>query len=310
MRIQAGEYRNAELRRQQKATRDRVEYDKLQKEINDDPSNADKLELRRLEIKKQREKLERDASNLDKERKEIIKDLQKDSGNEFSDKDWIDLYRMRFQQNPSGRELFDFKKAELERQIETGESPQSVIDAWYTRYGTNEEGVDRDLQELGRMVMSGLDPNETGEIGDFNPIDLYREYSGQERDAIMDAFNTRTIWESWKADYKTFLAGGGLSAGVGTAIAQSGGDGEEVKLEEVDEMDLDEAVRPEEFIKQGEMEITPEGEQKELGKDRGFPSGEPAPVRTEEFIKKGEQKELDRHHLLPHLSQYWKNPLQ
>jgi hypothetical protein len=293
MRLQAADYREANLRRQQQATRDRVEYDKLQKEINENPANADKLELRRLELKKQREKLERDKQNLDRERDEIINNLQEESGNEYTDKDWGDLYRMRFQKNPSGRELFDFKKAELERQIETGESPQSVIDAWYTRYGTNEEGVDRDLQELGRLVMSGLDPNETGEIGDFNPIDLYREYSGQERDAIMDAFNTRTIWESWKADYKTFLAGGGLSAGAGTAIAQSGGDGEEVKLEEVDEMDLDEAVRPEEFIKQGEMEITPEGEQKELGKDRGFPSGEPAPVRTEEFIKKGEQKELD-----------------
>ena len=48
---------------------------------------------------------------------------------------------MRFQKNPTGRELFDFKKAELEREIETGESPESVIDAWYTRYGTNEEGV-------------------------------------------------------------------------------------------------------------------------------------------------------------------------
>ena len=279
MRIQAGEYRNAELRRQQQATTDRVDYDRLQKEINENPANEDKLELRRLELKKQRDKLERDASNLNKERDEIIRDLQKDSGNEYTDNDWADLYRMRFQKNPSGRELFDFKKAELEKAIEIGESPESVIDAWYSRYGTNEAGIDRDLQELGRNVMAFLDPNGTGEIGDFRPMELYNQYSGQEREAILDGYNNRDIWNSWKTDYRAYVAGGGLAAGTATAIAQSGGDGEEVELEEEEEeMDLVEGVREEEFIKQGEVEITPEGEQKELGNDRGIPSGEPEPI--------------------------------
>ncbi len=282
MRIQSAAYREANLRRQQRATTDKEELNRLQKEINENPANEDKLELRRLEIKKKREKLERDASNLDREREEIIKDLQRDSGNEFSDEDWADLYRMRFQQNPSGRELFDFKKAELEKAIESGESPESVIDAWYSRYGTNEAGIDRDLQELGRNVMAFLDPNGTGEIQDFRPMDLYRQYSGQEREAVLDAFNNGDIWNSWKADYRSYVAGGGLAAGAGAAaIGESGGDGEEIKLEEeVEEMDLVEGVRDEEFIKQGEVEITPEGEQKELGKDRGLPSGEPAPVMS------------------------------
>jgi len=260
MRIQGADYREAQLKRQQEATTDRAEYDRLQKKINENPANKDKLELRRLELKKQKDKLERDARNLDKERDEIINNLQEESGNQFTDEEWGDIYAMRFQRNPTGRELFDFKKAELEREIETGESPESVIDAWYSRYGTNEEGIDRDLQELGRRVMSGLDPDETGEIGDFRPIDLYREYSGQEREAILDAYNNGDIWNSWKADYKTFLAGGGLAAGAATAIAETTGqDTEEV---EVEEMDLvEEMGRTEEFIKQGEMEITPEGEQ-------------------------------------------------
>ena len=279
MRIQSGEYRNAILRKQQEATKDIGEYNRLQKEINEDPSNADKLELRRLEIKKKKDKLQRDAKNLDRERNEIINNLQKDSGNEFSNEDWADLYRMRFQKNPSGRELFDFKKAELERQIETGESPQTTIEAWYSRYGTNEEGVDRDLQELGRRVMNSLDRDGNGEIDDFRPMDLYRAYQGSEREAILDAYNNRDIWNSWKADYKNFVGAGGLAAAGATAIAEGlGQDTKEVEIEDMDteEMDLVEDVgRPEEFIKQGEVEITPEGEQKELGEDRGLPSGEP-----------------------------------
>ena len=121
---------------------------------------------------------------------------------------------MRFQKNPSGRELFDFKKAELEKAIETGESPETTIQAWYTRYGTDEAGVDRDLQALGRDVMEFLDPNRTGEIQDFSTMDLYRAYSGQERDAILDAYNNRDIWESWKTDYRSYVAGGGLAAGI------------------------------------------------------------------------------------------------
>jgi len=278
MRIQSSAYREANLRRQQKATTDKAEINRLQMEINENPANKDKLELRRLEIKKKREKLERDARNLDKERDEIINDLQEESGNQFTDEEWGDLYAMRFQRNPTGRELYDFKKAELEREIETGESAESVIDAWYTRYGTNEEGVDRDLQELGRRVMSFLDPNETGEIGDFSPMDIYREYSGQELEAIMDAYNNGNIWESWKTDYKGYVLGGGLSSGVATAIAETSG--EEPEEVEIEEMDLVEGVRDEEFIKQGEMEITPEGEQKELGEDRGLPSGEPPPVMS------------------------------
>jgi len=278
MRIQSGEYRNAMLRKQQEATKDIGEYNRLQKEINEDPSNADKLELRRLEIKKKKDKLERDAKNLDRERNEIINNLQKDSGNEFSDEDWADLYRMRFQKNPSGRELYDFKKAELERQIETGESPETTIEAWYSRYGTNEEGIDRDLQELGRRVMNSLDRDGNGEIDDFRPMDLYRAYQGSEREAILDAYNT-PIWNIWKADYKNFVGAGGLATAGATAIAEGlGQDTKEVEIEDMDteEMDLVEDVgRPEEFIKQGEVEITPEGEQKELGEDRGLPSGEP-----------------------------------
>ena len=261
MRVQAGEYRDAQLRSQQQATTDKAEFDRLQKEINENPANEDKLELRRLKLKKERDKLERDAQNLDRERDEIINNLQEETGNEYTDEEWGDLYAMRFQRNPTGRELFDFKKAELEKEIETGESPQTTIDAWFSRYGTNEEGIDIDLQELGRRVMSGLDPNGTGEIQDFRPMDLYRAYSGQERDAIIDAYNNGDIWNSWKTDYRAYVAATALAAGSATAIAETTGeDAEEVEIEE---MDLDESVRPEEFIKQGEVEITPEGEQKE-----------------------------------------------
>ena len=261
MRLQAADYREAQLRRQQQATTNKAEFDRLQKEINENPANEDKLELRRLKLKKERDKLERDAQNLDRERDEIINNLQEETGNEYTDEEWGDLYAMRFQRNPTGRELFDFKKAELEKEIETGESPQTTIDAWFSRYGTNEEGIDIDLQELGRRVMSGLDPNGTGEIQDFRPMDLYRAYSGQERDAIIDAYNNGDIWNSWKTDYRAYVAATALAAGSATAIAETTGeDAEEVEIEE---MDLDESVRPEEFIKQGEVEITPEGEQKE-----------------------------------------------
>ncbi len=289
MRVQAGEYRDAQLRSQQQATTDKAEFDRLQKEINENPANEDKLELRRLKLKKERDKLERDAQNLNRERDEIINDLQEETGNEYTDEEWGDLYAMRFQRNPTGRELFDFKKAELERQLETGESPETTIDAWFTRYGTNEEGIDRDLQALGREVMASLDPNGTGEIQDFRPMDLYRSYSGQEREAVLDAYNNGEIWESWKTDYRAYVGGGGLAAGAATAIAETTGeDAEEVEIEE---MDLDESVRPEEFIKQGEVEITPEGEQKELGEDRGLPSGEPPIMSPDERDALAEEAE-------------------
>jgi hypothetical protein len=310
MDVQAGEYRQAQLRAKQEKARidkDKKEFDRIQKEINEDPSNDAKIELRQIEIRKEKQRLEREKTNLDKTRNDIINDLKKESGNTYTEEEWVDLYRMRFQKNPSGRELFDFKKAELERQIETGESPESVIDAWYTRYGTNEEGIDRDLQELGRRVMSALDPDGNGEINDFTAMDIYRNYRGQEREAIMDAYNNRDIWNSWKTDYKTYVAGGGLAAGGAIAIAESGDTEEEIKLDvnPEDEMDLVEEIgrqeefikkgeqreveitpsgeeigRQEEFIKKGEqseVEITPSGEQKEKGKDRGFPSGEPEP---------------------------------
>ena len=293
MDVQAGEYRQAQLRAKQEKARidkDKKEFDRIQKEINEDPSNDAKNELRQLESEKEKQRLQREQSNLDKTRNDIINDLQKETGNTLTNDEWGDLYSMRFQKNPTGKELFDFKKAELERQIETGESPESVIDAWYTRYGTNEEGVDRDIQELGRRVMAALDTDGNGEINDFSAMDIYRNYRGQEREAIMDAFNNGTIWESWKTDYKTYVAGGGLAAGGAVAIAESGGTDEEIDLDvnPEDEMDLvEELGRQEEFIKKGEqseVEITPSGEtvsvvpeEKEKGEDRGMPSGEPEP---------------------------------
>jgi len=291
MDVQAGEYRQAQLRAKQEKARidkDKKEFDRIQKEINEDPSNDAKNELRQLELRKEKQRLEREKRNLDKTRNDIINDLQKESGNTYTDEEWGDLYAMRFQKNPTGEELFNFKKAELERQIETGESPESVIDAWYTRYGSNQEGVDRDLQELGRRVMSALDPDGNGEINDFTTMDIYRNYRGQEREAIMDAYNNGTIWESWKTDYKTYVAGGGLAAGGAVAIAESGDTEEEIELDvnPEDEMDLvEELGRQEEFIKKGEqseVEITPSGEtvpveEKEKGEDRGLPSGEPEP---------------------------------
>lgn len=295
MDVQAGEYRQAQLRAKQEKARidkDKKEFDRIQKEINEDPSNDAKIELRKLESEKEKQRLEREKRNLDKTRNDIINDLQKESGNTYTDEEWGDLYSMRFQKNPTGEELFNFKKAELERQIETGESPESVIDAWYTRYGTNEEGVDRDLQELGRQVMIGLDPNGTGEINIDNLTRyVYDNYRGEEREAIIDAYNNGTIWESWKTDYRTYVAGGGLAASGAVGIAESGDTDEEIDLDvnPEDEMDLvEELGRQEEFIKKGEqreVEITPSGEtvpvvpegEKEKGEDRGIPSGEPEP---------------------------------
>jgi len=261
MRVQASDYKNFKLREEQRLAGEKGNkdaFDKLQLEINENDASKDKALLREIETKKQENREARKGL----EREQLLNKLKEETGNELTDKEWGDLYAMRFQKNPSREEFFNFKKTELEKQAESGLSPQSVVDAWYERYGKNEEGIDIDLQELGRRVMTYLDPNQTGEIGDFRPMDLYNNYQGAEREAILDAYNHGGLWENWKTEYKNYITGGGAAAiaGGGAAALANTKETDNINLEDDDgEMDLDEAIRDEKFIT-GEVEIDAGGE--------------------------------------------------
>jgi len=293
MEIQANEYRNTKLREEQRIAGekgDMEEYSRIQAEINDSVNSEALNKLREIEAEKGERRKERE--NASKE--EVISSLQEETGNNLTDEEWGDLYAMRFQKNPTREEFYDFKRTELEKEAESGQSPQSVVDAWYERYGTNEEGIDRDLQELGRRVMANLDTDGNGEINDFTPMDIYNSYSGAEREAIIDAFNEKSIWENWKNDYKRTLAGGAVAVGGSVAIAETGEKPEEISIEEQPEallreedegeMELDEAVRDEKFIT-GEVEI-------DAGGEVVPPAPAPAPVPVLSPDERDEQEKL------------------
>jgi len=281
MRVQASDYKNFKLREEQRIAGekgDKDAFDKIQLEINKNDASKDKALLREIETKK-RENIE---ARKGLEREQLLNKLKEETGNELTDEEWGDLYKMRFQKNPSRDEFFNFKKTELERQAESGQSPQSVVDAWYERYGSNEEGVNIDLQELGRRVMADLDPNQTGDItlppGSVGSY-FYRNYSGMELEAIADAYNHGGLWENWKTEYKNYITGGGaaaIAAGGAAALAERK-ETDNINLEEDEgEMDLDEAVRDEKFIT-GEIEI-------DAGTGDPIPPPAPAPTRSPDEI--------------------------
>lgn len=118
---------------------------------------------------------------------------------------------------------------EQERQrledIDLARDNDEVMNEWYEEYGTNQEGVDTDLQELGRRVMGMLDPDGLGEIelpeGSMGQYFFDNFPNSAEREAITSAYSDSRIWNTLKANYKKALAAGAISVmgGVVTAIS-------------------------------------------------------------------------------------------
>jgi len=248
---QATEYNQARLREEQRIAGekgDMAEFNRIQEEINKDIGSDVKAELREIERERAVRVKERENAN----REDVITSLQEETGNNLTDEEWGDLYAMRFQKNPTKEEFYNFKKTELEKQSLSGESPQSVVDAWYERYGTNEAGVDVDLQELGRRVMADLDPDGNGEITMPQPMYFYRNYSGMEREAIIDAIKEKSIWENWKNNYKKGVAGTAVTAVGVKELVETPTDEVELSKENEDEdeemdlvEDIDDAIEEE-----------------------------------------------------------------
>lgn len=298
MRIQANQYRNTKLREEQRLAGekgDMSEYNRIQNEINQNIGNKDLNELREIENRKIQINKEKENAS----REELLNLLQEETGNELTNEEWGDLYAMRFQKNPSKEEFYNFKKSELENQAKTGENPQSVVDAWFERYGTNEQGIDRDLQELGRRVMMGLDDG-TGEpnLDNLNRY-VYDNYGGQEREAIIDAFNEKSIWNNWKSNYKNYLAGSvaiGSSVVASKEISNTGEDPSNINLEEEEEeeeMDLDEAVRDEAFIKKGEGQEIEIGAGGEVVEEKTLPPPILSPDERDAQLAREEDTKVD-----------------
>ncbi len=164
---------------------------------------------------------------------------------------------------------------EQERQdleaIDEARDNEDVMNEWYEEYGTNEEGVDTDLQELGRRVMGMLDPDGLGEIelpqGNMGQWTLNNIPNTAERRAIEKAYNDPRIWNTLKANYKKGIVAGGAGAVAGVAGAVSSqdtnqitvsGSGEDIGIgdfadtgsadeddePDVGDMDLDEEILP------------------------------------------------------------------
>ncbi len=248
---QASDYREARLREEQRLAGekgDRKEFDRLQKEINKNPANEIKLEIRRIERAKEKARMDR----MDKAVEEQLELLRDEAGNEMTETEWLNLYRMINQKNPNAEELNNFIKGELEKQIETGEEPQSIIEAWYEQYGTNEQGIDTDLQELGRRVMRDLSLDTDGLLDEPDgglAMWVYNKYSGAEREAIVDAYNIG-LWDTWVKNRKSLVMGGtsvtGAVIGAKELADTEVGEVEieQAEQEEEDEMDLVEDVDP------------------------------------------------------------------
>ena len=164
---------------------------------------------------------------------------------------------------------------ETERQaledIDQARDNEEVMNEWYEQYGTNEEGVDTDLQELGRRVMGMLDPDGLGEIelpqGNMGQWTLDNISNTAERRAIERAYNDPRIWNTLKANYKKSIVAGGAGTIAGVAGAVSSQDTNEITVSgsgedigvgdfedtgsadeddepDVGDMDLDESLEP------------------------------------------------------------------
>ena len=255
--------------------KDTKAIEKAQKEI-DQFGNAEystaKREYKDQELKIEKmERLENEAIT-EGERESVLQTLREETGNDAPRSDWMSLYRLRFNKNPTREELYDFQLSELKEQADTGNAP-TIIGEWYDRYGGgNEEGVSTDLQELGRRVMSMLDGGD-GVLDEPTGQFLMENFSGAEREALETAYNNPSIWNKLKADYKTYLAGTTALAGAGAgAIASQ--DTNEITVEGKEPEDIEEFIEEEEKKDEDELDLVE------------------ATDRPEEFIKKGEEEEV------------------
>ncbi len=222
----------------------RQEVEKLQQEI--DLFLKDELLPKRNEFtKEERNYKEEERIRREKREEERLDNLGKKVNDVLTREDYFEIYRIRFNKNPSRGELTNFITLEREK-IAEGGVPPDIINEWYSEFGTNKEGVSIDLQQLARNVLNDLDTNNNGilesnEIPNIVGQYFYDNYSGLELRAISEAYNNKAIWESLKKDYKAYIAASTAVAGA-VAVAETGGGSGEIVIDE----DIDESIDEEE----------------------------------------------------------------
>jgi hypothetical protein len=222
--------------------RNRQEVDKLQQEI-DEFLKKELVPKRNEFTKEERNYKEEERIRREKREEERLDNLGKEVNDVLTRDDYFEIYRIRFNKNPSREELTNFITLEREK-IAEGGVPPDIINEWYSQYGTNEEGVSIDLQQLARNVLNDLDANNNGilesnEIPDIVGQYFYDNYSGIELRAISDAYNNKAIWESLKKDYKNYILASSTAVAGAVGVAETGGGSGEIVLDEGIDEDIE-----------------------------------------------------------------------
>lgn len=193
-------------------------------------SNRLKVLEQSVEYKQKQYQVQTEEARLNKDTK-AYNDLLKE-GDEFMNNEYspikTEVKKVAYEVEKARSEEKALEREQERQQLEDidlARDNEDVMNEWYEEFGTNEEGVDTNLQELGRRVMGMLDPDGLGEIelprGNMGQWTLDNIPNTAERQAIERAYNDPRIWNTLKANYKKALATGAISVmgGVVTAIS-------------------------------------------------------------------------------------------